>query len=536
VQHNEVLVRVVVKDAQGRAVGNLHKEDFRLFDNRKPQVITHFAVETLGGKGEAKVASPTATTTNLAGEASASATPIVLARRFMAFFFDDIHTEFADLARTREAADHYLGSTLQPGDRAGIFTATGQGQLDFTDDRQKLHGALFALRPRPMPASSAMCPHIADYEAYKIAQQRDPIAIQVAVDDAYAECCGNDRTRPCSQASTDYLDMLSRNILNDLETSSRYVFRGLEGLCRRMAILPGQRSIVLLSPGFFTDTEIYELEQVIDKALHENAVISTFDARGLYVDITGGDASQQTFGDLQMAPIKAQIHSEELLADQNVLASLAGETGGVYFHNNNDYAEGFRRTGGLPEVYYTLAFAPEDLKPDGRMHTLKVTLASNPDHFSVQARKAYFAPWKAEDAATLAKEELEQMVFSQEESQGIPVEVHTQFFKAASGASKLSVLTHIDVTHMRFRKSADRNVDDLVLVTSIFDRAADLVDSRQTTVNLHVFDTTLEKLNRQGLSIKQGFDLKPGTNLVRSVLQESEGSQLSALNKQIEIP
>ena len=43
-----VTVRVVVRDAQGHAVGNLHKEDFELFDNGKPQAISHFSVEQPG--------------------------------------------------------------------------------------------------------------------------------------------------------------------------------------------------------------------------------------------------------------------------------------------------------------------------------------------------------------------------------------------------------------------------------------------------------------------------------------------------------
>src|SRR5712692_2489614 len=46
VRVNLVLVRVVVRDDKGRAVGTLHEEDFKLFDNKKPQIISHFAVET----------------------------------------------------------------------------------------------------------------------------------------------------------------------------------------------------------------------------------------------------------------------------------------------------------------------------------------------------------------------------------------------------------------------------------------------------------------------------------------------------------
>ena len=46
VRVNEVLVRVVVRDESGKVIPNLKKEDFQLFDNRKPQTITSFRVET----------------------------------------------------------------------------------------------------------------------------------------------------------------------------------------------------------------------------------------------------------------------------------------------------------------------------------------------------------------------------------------------------------------------------------------------------------------------------------------------------------
>ena len=46
VQKNVVVVRVVVRDSKGRAVGGLRKEDFRISDNGKPQEIGSFSVET----------------------------------------------------------------------------------------------------------------------------------------------------------------------------------------------------------------------------------------------------------------------------------------------------------------------------------------------------------------------------------------------------------------------------------------------------------------------------------------------------------
>ena len=45
---NLVPVTVVVRDSNGHAVGNLTKEDFRLLDSGKPQVITRFSIEKPG--------------------------------------------------------------------------------------------------------------------------------------------------------------------------------------------------------------------------------------------------------------------------------------------------------------------------------------------------------------------------------------------------------------------------------------------------------------------------------------------------------
>jgi hypothetical protein len=42
---NLVLLRVVVRDKAGNAVGTLTKDDFQLFDKGKPQIISRFSLE-----------------------------------------------------------------------------------------------------------------------------------------------------------------------------------------------------------------------------------------------------------------------------------------------------------------------------------------------------------------------------------------------------------------------------------------------------------------------------------------------------------
>jgi len=539
VQRNEVVVRAVVRDSKGHLVRGLQKEDFRVFDNKQPQIITHFTSE---GSAPSGTAPPPAEAAKSGEGSQSTAAPIVLPARYMALYFDDVHLEFGDLSLTRAAAARYLDSNLHPGDRAAIYTSSGQDQLDFTEDRGALRADLNKLVPRPVfPIDKNECPPITPYQAYRIIHQNDLATVQAAQADAYiCHCQETGRTDPqCPTEATNLVMPTAFRVENRSDSQTHYSMDALRRICRRMTGLPGQHTVVLVSPGFLTLNQQFDVSELTDLALRQNIVISTLDARGLYVVVPRGDATERPVvivdrPDLEAGKVFNQNDSAAREAD--VLEELAADTGGVYFHNSNDFNEGFRRTGSFPEAYYVLAFAPPNLKLDGRLHTLKVTLENNPDHYTLQARRGYFAPTKMEDATTLAKEELEQMVFSQEEAQAIPLQIHTQYFEGEAGAAKIAVLAHVDVSGLRFRKADGRNLENLTVITALFDRQGNYVTGEQKTIEFHLLDATLERLTRSGLNMKSSLPAKPGTYLVREVVQESEGGALSASNMQVDIP
>ena len=223
------------------------------------------------------------------------------------------------------------------------------------------------------------------------------------------------------------------------------------------------------------------------------------------------------------------------MAQNEVLAQLADGTGGTFFHNRNDVDEGLREAGAAPAMTYLLGFSPQNLKLDGRLHTLKVSFVHK-SKYTIQARHGYFAPRHVVDPVEAAKQEVQEALFSQDEIRDLPVDFHTQFFKTDGYQARLAVLTHVDIKGVHFRKADGRTRDDLTVATAIFDENGNFVTGGEKVVEMKLLEPTYDRLLRSGLNLKTSFDIKPGSYLVRQVVRDSEGSQLAARNGAVVIP
>jgi len=538
---NLVMVPVVVRDAKGQAIGTLQKEDFQLFDKGKPQAISKFSIEKAGESAiPAEVATDeTGIDKEKSDKPGKPLSPI--AQRFVLYLFDDVHTSMPDLIQARNAADRHLTDSLDPAARAAIVTTSGQGNVDFTDDRAKLHEALMKLMARPtMGPAGSECPDLSYYSADLIQNKNDTSALQAAAAEVLATC-DPPPPRESPQEAEQNAESVTRGtasrVLSLGERDARLAFTALEGAIRRLAAAPGDRTVIFVSAGFFLSDDLRQEEtDILDRAIRANVRISSLNARGLYALVPGGDASTGAgAGGPQVMNAKARYQQESAMAEEGVMEELAYATGGRYFHNNNDLKAGFGQIAASPEFVYILGFSPQNLKLDGAYHALKVTLKM-PRGLDLQARRGYYAPRHLANPEEDAKREIQEALFSRDELGDIPVELHMQFFKSSDIAAKIAVVARVNVKNLRFRKADGRNNDNLTILSGGFDRNGNYIAGMQKLVEMRLQDSTLEKVLNSGITVKTNFDVAPGSYVIRLVVRDSEGQTMAARNGVVEIP
>jgi VWFA-related protein len=532
-----------VRDRQGHAIGSLRKDDFRVFEKGKRQEITKFSVQKAGGPlphGRGSVTSDSATGGSVTSDAATGGTvtsgsvtpgaPPALPNRFVAFLFDDVNIHFEDLPQVRAAVVKYLRSSLGPGDRVALYTTSGRIGVDFTDRPEAINEPLLKIVPNPIgpPVFGSCGMYVSYFQAVQIDQQ---VGLQPSAADV-SKCLA---LRVAVEEFGDFHTAMQ--YVRDAYTSGRQETRAalaaLRIVVQRMAAMPGQRSVVLVSPGFFVPPDLQNASSdLMELAIRTKVLVSSIDARGVWTipayDPCRPGAPASTIQDeVAFRQIDNDAATDELIA-------LAEGTGGTA-NLNNDFDGGVRNAAAAPEYLYVLGFAPQNLKADGSFHALKVTLNSG-EKASLQARRGYWAPKHPDDAVAASKQEIESAVFSREEIHDLPVEMHTQVTKAGE-AAKLNVLTSVDLKLIHLRKAEDRNRNDLTIVAAVFDANGNFIAGTEKILQLRLRDETVRALEqRPPVTIDTNFNMQPGAYLVRLVVRDAEGQQLTAENAGVQIP
>lgn len=399
---NRVLVPVVVRDQQGRTVGGLKKEDFQVFDNDKPHIVSAFTVEQ---RGSAEAGKGSSTESGALQPAPADAAPPAT-KRFIVLLFDDLNLSMTDMADAKKAGVKALDGALADSNIVAVVSTSGKTNSGWTHDRAKLQDAIVSLQTQALyRPDESECPKIDYYQADLIVNKNDTAALADAVTqlsscrpipqsqggsatlkpDAVANM-GRDpqQEQPEQALMVENAKMAANRVLSLGRRDLQATYSTLAQILERMANLPGQRVVVLVSSRLpEIQQELWAGEsQITNLAAQANVTISALDARGVYTTSLAA-IDHNSHG-------SPKFRSDAMASAGNTMAELADGTGGTFFHNSNNLDEGFKSLIETPEVVYVLELSLDNVKLDGHYHSLNVKV--DREGMQVQARRGYLTP------------------------------------------------------------------------------------------------------------------------------------------------
>jgi VWFA-related protein len=483
---NLVEVPLTVRDwAQGHAVPGLHASDFEVLDNGVPQKITAFSELRTNGQSIAPPSAPAIETTP-----PANVPP--LRPRFVTFFFDDFHGG-AGLFVTK-AAHAFIAKGLKPGDHLSIVTASGQGDLDFTEDAKLFADRIDHLASHERAEVTAPCGLNAT-DSYIFLQKLDGATIERAIDAAMACAqCGADRmpgqrsaapSVSCRSAALGVAESAASTTWEQTQAQTLNTISALGFAAKKLSEVNGTRILVMNSSGFLIRPDEPDMEHFIDGCVRWNIVVHAVGSRGL------GPAPGLLRESLFWMPLE----------------KVTAGTGGHFFKNTNDLA-GAMDLAANPEVTYLLAFNPGTR--DGKFHTLKIKLKSHRSD-DIQFRPGYFSP--ADPTNALSKQTL----------QDIPATV-----SVSSRNAVVSITIKLDVSHLQFAIDKGRHDQQIVFLMTLLDQNGAFVTGKESIMDLSLTDERLASFQKDGLKTMATLNAPSGVYQVRTIVREAMKGNLAA--------
>lgn len=375
------LVQVYVTDKKGNPVLDLEKDDFRLFDNGKRQVITEFEKHAL------RRASETDATKNQALPVSSPLpAPDLMPRRFF-LFFDFAYNSPRGLRKAKEVALHFIDSQLLASDEVGVLSYSGMENLELweylTTDHKKVREVIEAFGLKKL---SGRVENLQEKYYQAVTGQNPP----TAEERGRPTLKGPERSLPDMGAKPNLdatpelalLKFAERGELHAVMFSDR-----LRDLALALRYIPGQKTIILLSSGV-PYSLIYGIQAPYGDGRFGSFGNSLLRQRyeEMLQELT---ASNCTVYALDTEDAGASLRRDVRTMGVFTLQKMTSSTGGKYFGNINRYAEHIEKIQNLTGSYYVLGYSVDE-RWDGAYHKIKVEV-DRPD-CDVRAQRGYYNP------------------------------------------------------------------------------------------------------------------------------------------------
>lgn len=515
-----VQISVVVHDKQGEPITGLTKDDFVVLDEKKPQAIQVFSMQTNQVPQHSPGPLPPDTYTNRLQERSdtpASVTVVLL---------DGLNTRFEDQTYARQQVVKFL-QQIQPLDRVALYALGREVRVlhDFTSDAQRLLAALDKFKSRTNAEVDASEPN-------------QPVDLSdVPGDVAALEELLN--------------DIAQREATFSIQDRVRLTVDGLVAIANHVESLPGRKNLVWVSGSFpfsigydnidaGSKNEPIKFADDIERAARAfndaDLAVYPVDARGLLTVFSrGGNASREKVPrpvgmnntkNVSKPGARGPMSSpDQLLFD--TMNVLADRTGGKAYYNTNDIFGAIRRAVDDSRVTYTLGYYPEGIAWDGSFHEIRVEVKQPGAH--VRAREGYFAirepsPSTQDVQAVIARTAASPLDATEI---GIRAQVHPANILGVQG---LNVEIGFDLHEIRMEEKNGRWTGALDAGLIVLDSKDQILKGTQYAMQLSFPPARYQDLLKEGVVYKRGIPLLANATQVRVVLRDASNGNVGSVS------
>jgi VWFA-related protein len=363
-----VLVDVVITQAKGEPLGGLHREDFQVSEDGRPQTISFFEEHT-GGRISpvALPPEPPDVYTNYPTIKTTDSINVLL--------LDSLNTQATDQVYVRPQMVKFLQAALAAptGARLAIFTLGQKLRMvrGFTADSSASLKALIDPKSGTEAKfeSQTASPFRKNREQVLCSTIRAPIG-KVACEEFLAEEEG--------ARSGDRVVM---------------TLQAFQALARYLSQFPGRKNVMWVSGtfplSFFPETNPRGVPRKEYRSeIRQTADLLTADQVAVY-PISAAALAGEEF--IHAGDYGKPIHDgySDRAFDQIAMETLARDTGGRAFYNTNDLSNAMTEAINSGSHYYTLAYTPTNMKMDGKYRRIEVKGTNG--SYKLAYRRGYYA-------------------------------------------------------------------------------------------------------------------------------------------------
>jgi VWFA-related protein len=369
---NSIEVDVMVRDDRGAFVHNLTARDLEIYEDGKLQVIEQCYLVGPGAAGQAAPAS-----------ASLAQSDSNFHRMFV-LVFDEADLETSALVRIKQGAEDFIRANFKDDDYGGVVVNGRLYQNKLTRSRETLLAGIRAVAPAIDSRDTRLRPFRefpripGEAEAARLALGDRMLLLDLgtqACTDDPAEC----RAVGGLGQVENKLELKARVYIGQARDATRYTLASMQSVIDALAALPGRKTIVFFSDGFFAAESSTQLRQIAGMAARVGATIYGIDGRGL-----GGGPPQGPDVTVASKPISGGLDTSD-----NGPFVLANGTGGFVVRHATDIADALNVIALDTSTYYVIGYRPTNAAMDGKFRKISVKAKALGLH--IRARTGYVA-------------------------------------------------------------------------------------------------------------------------------------------------